>query len=177
MKREFRVIVSSNFKNSIGVYVDETQGEIQLQMTRFGKFWFNKGEVEEITYTDGWEVGSRVSAQLDGSTVIGEIILVAPKYLKIRVTEGKYRNRELVRVPVDVSRASVVETTEYRLDFTHGKPNFRSRGNHICKTHDDVKIYLTENVVKNDMSDITLTKVTTRTELPKPVKVSVSFDF
>lgn len=170
--------IKSFYRGKIGTLLDANYRDSLLRFEDGTENWFSNSLITEyIPDTSGWAVGEFCLVKLDGVEVTGRVILVAKTYLKIRITEGRNKDRDVVRQPIDISRNCVKEVTQYRLSFKHGQPGFVSGGNQYFDTEDQAFEYLERNAVKNNITDITLTKVITRTEIPRPVTLKVSFSY
>lgn len=182
MKTLKRYIVSDEIKSlyrgKIGTVADRNYRDILLKFEDGTENWFSHSLVTEyIPDTSSWSVGEFCRVNLEGEFVTGKVILVAKTYLKIRIIEGRNKDRDVVRQPIDVDRNCVKEKTQYRLMFKHGQPGWTQNGNQYFDTEDQAFEYLERNAVANNMTDITLTKVITRTEIPRPVTLKVSFSY
>lgn len=127
--------------------------------------------------TNDWNVGDFGAFQIDGRTVTGQVSYVGNNYLKLRINEGDFSaGREVVRVPVDVSRQVIQEKTQYQLFFKKGSPNFRSDANQYFDTESEMLKFLEENIQSLNITDIRYRKVVTRTSPMKTIKAKISFE-
>lgn len=182
MKTLKRYIVSeetkSLYRGKIGYALEANYRDILLKFDDGTENWFSHNLLTEyVPDTSSWTKGEFCKVVLDDETVTGQVILVAKTYLKIRITEGRNKDRDIVRQPIDVDRNCVKEKTQYRLNFKHGKPGWSQNGNQYFDTEEQAFEYLERNAVANNITDITLTKVITRTEIPRPITLKVSFSY
>lgn len=171
-------ITSRSYKGKIGVEVARGQSEVQLKVSGVPRpMWFNIAELEAYEpETKGWKKDDSCILQIDGYTVRGIVTFVADTYLKIRVNaDERFAGREVVRSPDAITYQDVItERTVYRLTFRKGPVNFRSLGNQDFNTLDELKKFVYET---DELSEMSYTKITTRTEPARPINVKITYEF